>query len=355
MGILKNGKIVSLDFGSDSIKGVEGKYSKKGLLIDKCFTIELPKELYSDGEIKDLDQMTYLMRAGLSEYGIGQDDAHCVVNSSTVVMREVTLPKVTPEEIQAIINYQLEDYIPINAEDYIVKYISLGSRVEEGIEKLLLMLVGIPRTMIQSHLTLLKNVNLKPAVMDYHGNAIAKLLASGGTINETYSPGNTVACIDIGAKSTSLSIVENGLIRVAREIEIGFDYFVEQIGKKLPELEEDAIAEMIAGIEDISKKSSLEGDQAIVLETLRDNLYEMYDKLEMIFRYYKTREVSNEINLILIYGGFSRINGLDKMIREFFGIDSIKLKSMEKVKLQGDLGQYANAIGGLVRYSEVKK
>jgi type IV pilus assembly protein PilM len=355
LGIIKNGKIVSLDFGSDSVKGVEGRYSKKGIIVDKSFIIELPKKLYTDGEITDLDQMTYLLKSGLSEYGIGQYDVHCVVNSSTAVMREVTLPKVTPEEIESIINYQLEDYIPINAEDYIVKYISLGSRVEEGIEKLLLMLVGIPRTIIQSHLTLMKNVNLKPAAMDYHGNAIAKLIANGGMINETYNPGGTVACIDIGAKSTSLSIVENGVIRVAREIETGFDYFVEQIGRKLPELEEEEIAEMIAQIDDIGKKSATDDNSAIVTETLRDSLYEMFDKLEMIFRYYKTREVSNEINLILLYGGLSRLKGLEKMIRDFFGIESIKLKSMEKVKLQGDLSQYANAIGGLIRYSEVKK
>lgn len=355
MGILKNGKIVSLDFGSDSIKGVEGRYNKKGLLVDKCFTIELPKNLYTDGEITDLDQMTYLLKSGLSEYGIGQDDAHCVVNSSTVVMREVTLPKVSPAEVEAIINYQLEDYIPINAEDYIVKYISLGSRVEEGIEKLLLMLVGIPRTMIQSHLTLLKNVNLKPAVMDYHGNAIAKLIANGGMINETYAPNNTVACIDLGAKSTSLSIVEDGIIRVARELDTGSDYFFKEIEKKAPMYEEEEIIKLLSQLDDINRKPAGDSDEVVAIETLRDSLYEMYDKIEMIFRYYKTREVSNEINLIMLYGGLSKVKGLEKMFRDFFGIDTVVLKSMEKVKLNGDLNRYANAIGGLVRYSEVKK
>lgn len=355
MGILKNGKTISLDFGSDSIKGVEGKYTKKGVTVDKCFTIELPKNLYSDGEIKDLDQMTYLLRSGMSEFGIGQSITHCVVNSTTVVMREVTLPKVTPEEIEAIINYQLEDYIPINAEDYIVKYISLGSRVEDGIEKLLLMLVGIPRTMIQSHLTLLKNVNLKPMVMDYHGNAIAKLIASGGQINESYSNSNTVACLDIGARSASLAIVSDGVIRVAREIEIGADYLYDQIARKLPMLQEDDLIGLVDKIDDINKKTSGDDDLSVATETLRDGLYELYDKVEMIFRYYKTREVSNEINLILIYGGFSKIPGIDKMCRDFFDIETVRLKSLGNVKLNGELSTYANAIGGLIRYSEVKR
>ena len=355
MGILGSNKILSLDFGSDKIKCVEGKYSNKGIVVDKCFSIELPKGLYVDGEITDMDQMTYLLKTGLSDNKVGQLETHGVFNSSTVVMREVSLPMVNEAEIQSIINYQLEDYIPINPEDYVVKYISLGSRMEEGIEKLSVMLIGIPRNLIQSHLTLLKNVNLKPAVMDYHGNAIAKLIANGGQINDAYSNGATIACIDIGAKSTSLSIIEEGVIRVARELETGSEYFLEEIGKKLPELKEADLAELLDKIEDINIKSTGTDDLTIASETLRDKMYEMFDKIEMIFRYYKTREVSNEINLILLYGGFSNVKGLVKLCRDFFDIEAVRLKTLKRVKLNGELSQYANAIGGLIRYSEVKK
>lgn len=355
MGILDNGKTLSLDFGSDIIKGVVGKHSKKGIVVEKCFRIELPVGLYEDGEIKDLDQMTYLLRNGLSENNANQLATHAVINSTSVVMREVTLPKVSKEEIEAIITYQLEDYIPINPDDYIVKYLQLGSIVEEGVDKLLILLVGVPRTMIQSHLTLLRNVNLKPEVLDYHGNAIAKLISAGGLINDTYDNNRTIACIDLGAKFTDLTIIEDGKVRVARVIEKGFDAMVQSIKLRVPGINEEDILKLIDSIDDISRKPTMDEANAEFIEALRDNIYEVLDRVEMIFRYYKTREVSNEINFILLYGGLSAIKGIDKMCIDFFDLDAGILKSLNKIRFNDRLGLYANAIGGLIRLSEVKK
>lgn len=355
MGVLGSNKILSLDFGSDSIKGVEGKHTSKGIVVDKCFSVDLPKGLYVDGEITDLDQMTYLLRSGLSENKVGQLETHGVFNASSVVMREISLPKATKEEIEAIINYQLEDYIPINPEDYIVKYLELGSRMDDGVEKLVILLIGIPRTTIQAHLTLLKNVNLKPSVLDYHGNAIAKLIYQGGNINGAYNGLQNIACVDIGSGQTSVSIVEEGVIKVARVVERGTEFVLEEIRRKLPHLGDEQILEYMDGISDISKKNIGLDDEAILSETLRDNIYGILDMIEMIFRYYKTREVSNEIDLVILYGGLSKVNGIDNLFQEFFDLEVTRLKTMEKVKADCDLSQFANATGGLIRLKEVKK
>ncbi|WP_409227550.1 pilus assembly protein PilM [Gudongella sp. SC589] len=355
MGILGSSKILSLDFGTDSIKAVEGKHSGKGVIVDRCFKVDLPKGLYVDGEITDMDQMTYLLRTGLSENKVSQLETYGVFNSSSVVMREVKLPKAGPEEIEAIINYQLEDYIPINPEDYVVKYLELGTIFEEGVDKMVLLLVGIPRNTIQAHLTLLRNVNLKPTVLDYHGNAIGKLLQMGGEINNTYGSLENVACIDIGSSSTSVSIIEGGLIKVARVVERGMEFILEDIRRKLPHLEDDQILEYMDEIGDISQKRTGEDDEVILSETLRDNLFGILDMIEMIFRYYKTRDAGNKIDLVVIYGGLSKINGMDKLFKEFFDTESTKLKSLEKIKADCDMSQYANAIGGLIRLKEVKK
>ncbi len=355
MGILGSNKILSLDFGSDSIKGVEGKSTGKGVVVDRCFKVELPKGLYVDGEITDMDQMTYLLRTGLSENDVSQLETYGVFNSSSVVMREVTLPKASPAEIEAIINYQLEDYIPIKPEDYVVKYLDIGTMMDEGVEKMVLLLIGIPRNTIQAHLTLLKNVNLKPTVLDYHGNAIAKLLLQGGDINGSYRGKENIACIDMGLSQTSVSIVEDGLIKVARVVERGMEFILDEIKKQLPHLEEEQILQKISDIDDISVKQTEDDEDSVLAEALRENLFGILDMIEMIFRYYKTREVSNRIDLIIIYGGFSNIKGIDKLFSEFFDMEATRLKSLENIKADCDLNQYANAIGSLIRLKEVKK
>lgn len=55
MSFLSSKNTISIDFGTDSIKVVEGKYSKKGIVISKNFAVPVPRDLYINGEIQDMD------------------------------------------------------------------------------------------------------------------------------------------------------------------------------------------------------------------------------------------------------------------------------------------------------------
>ena len=355
LSLFGSSSVLSLDFGSDRIKGVVGKYSNKGINVDKSFMLSLPEGLYQDGEITDIDQLTYLLRNILSENGIGQLETYGVINSTAIILREVSLPTVSNEEIDSIISYQLDEYIPINPEDYVVKYLSLGKLQKDGVDYSQILLMGIPRAMIQAHLTLLKGADLKPTVLDYHGNAIAKLITEGGSINQGYPDASTFACVDLGYDFTQLSIIQDGKVKVARAIEFGSKDILDEIKNRMPFVGESEISDKIKRLEDISVKPSLDNADISFIEILRDNLFLLMDKIEMIIRYYNTRDTDNKIDLIILYGNFSQIIGLDTMFNEFFEIQTTKLLSLNKVKINNELSQFANATGALVRLKEVKK
>ena len=65
--------------------------------------------------------------------------------------------------------------------------------------------------------------------------------------------------------------------------------------------------------------------------------------------------MGNEINLVLLHGGLSKINGIENFFSESFNLPCLKLDSISKVQFNGDFSKYANAIGGLIRLDEVKK
>ena len=65
--------------------------------------------------------------------------------------------------------------------------------------------------------------------------------------------------------------------------------------------------------------------------------------------------MGNDIDVILLLGGMSNIDGIDKMFTNFFETPTLRLDSLEGVKFSGDLFRYANAIGGLIRLEVVKK
>lgn len=357
--LFDRGKVLSIDFGASEIKIVEGKYSKKGIIINKSFSIAVPENVYFNGQIEDMSELESVLEEGLKTYNIGSGSAIAVINSSMIITREITMPKVGSEQIESILKYQVGDYIPIHPDDYVVKHITLGTIVEDGIEKVKLLLIGVPKNIVESHFNLLKNVGLKPYVLDYQGNAMAKLLDYSDIINKDYNTVDLViASVDIGYSSTKLAIVKNGNIEVSRVIDIGsktlYSNLSDSFDCSLGELEEKVINIKDITHENNDQDEDISEDDRLVQLT-RDILQTIMEKIEEVFRYYTSRENSNIINLILLQGGVSNIKEIDSLFTNYFDISSVKLQDLEKIDLNKDLKTYSNAIGGLIRINEVKK
>lgn len=354
MGLF-NRKILSIDFGSYEIKVIEGKDTKNGIHILNYLTVKLPEDAYKDGEILDKDSIVKLLKDRLKENKIKTDLAYGVINSSSIITREITIPKVSDGEISSLIGFQVGEFLPIVPEDYIVNHIVLGSVENEEVEKLKILLIAVPKDLVISHLELMKEVNLKPEVLDYQGNAIAKLLKYSGSINENYNTRDIgIASIDMGYSSTKLTIVKNGKIEVSRVIDMGSETLYHNI-KSFFDYSLKESEEKVMDIENIIDEDEEFTDYFRLVNLTRTTLVNLMEKIEAIFRYYTSRESSNKINLILLQGGLSKISGLDNLFSNYFNISSIKLSSLDKVNIDGDLNTYCNAVGSLVRLVEVKK
>jgi len=332
-----------MEFCSDRVKVVVGRYQKKNITIDKCFSIPIPEDLYEDGIIKDTNKYLYELERGLSENKVTRGDVYGVINSSNIIIREISIPKVGANQIGAILNYQLDEYLPVDPQAYVVQYLPLDTVEENGVEKQNLMLIGVPKSIIEPHFNLLQNLGLKPLVLDYAGNAITKLIRFNDSINGVYDKNITIACVDLEHESTTLNIIEKGMMSISRVVK-------EEIR---PIVYEDAALTSDEAFWPVEGNEPFEQDNSAV-SGLKRNLGVILDGIDIVFRYYSSRETENDIDLILLHGYYSNIDGIENLIGNFFEIPCVKLNVLDKVKFYGDLADYANAIGGLIRVSGVK-
>jgi type IV pilus assembly protein PilM len=346
-------KVLSIDFGAYEAKIVEGKFSKKNITIYKNLSIKIPEGLYLNGEILDNEQLSYIIKNALKENKVSTELVYGIVNSSSIITREIIIPKVSDEEIEGILSFQIDDYIPVNPENYVVKYKLLGTFYEDNIEKLHLLLIGIPKIIVESHFNLLKEIGLKPVVLDYQGNAISKLLGFNTKINETYPIKDmTIACIDMGFNNTKITIGKNSLLQVSRVVEIGGKYIDQNIINML-DYSIDELEEKKKSIVDINEQNEECTDYNRLVNIARNSLESLMERIEIVFRYYKTREIGNEINLVLLHGGLSNIKEVDNLFSNYFNIPSINMSLLDKIDFNDNLLKYANCIGGLIRMDEV--
>jgi type IV pilus assembly protein PilM len=334
LGLFNKKTTISIEFCSDEVRVVEGRYNKKNIIVDKCFAIPVSEGLYEDGVIKDMEKFSDILQKGLSKNNVSHGDVYGVINSSNIIIREIRIPKVETKQIASILNYQMDEYLPVDPEGYVVQYIPLNIVEEEGVELQNVMLVGVPKFMVETHLNLLQNLGLKPVVLDYAGNAISKLIRLNDSVNGVYDKDITIACLDLEHESTALNITDNGLMSISRVVK-------EEISPVAYEPTFKTFDE------------SYDHDVAVV-SSLRGNLAVLLDRIDMVFRYYNSRETDNNIELVLIYGNYSHIDGIEELMSSYFDIPCVKLNVLDKVKFFGDLAMYANAIGALIRVNGVK-
>lgn len=348
-------KVLSIDFGADEIKIIEGQGSKKGINISKAFTVDLPKDVYHNGEILDQVAIVSSLKTSLKENKVSTNLTYGIINSSSIITREVSIPKVPEKEIASIINYQLDNFLPVDPEDYVVNHIVLGNNMEEEVEKLDILLVGVPKKMVLNHLDLIKEVGLKPEVLDFQSNSMAKLLEFNSMVNDYYTTRDVaIASVDMGYDSSKLTIIKNGKIEVSRVIDVGAKTVYENLSS-LFDYSYDEREDKVRSIEDINASSDEFDDYFRMLNITRTTLDNLLEKIEVVFRYYTSRQNLNFINYILLQGGFSNIEGIESLFSSYFNIPTVKLSSLDKIKWKGDFTKYANAIGGLIRNDEVQR
>ncbi|MFA9422832.1 MAG: pilus assembly protein PilM [Sedimentibacter sp.] len=337
MSLFNNKTTISMEFGADEVKVVEGRFNKKNIIVSKCFTIPVPDGLYEDGVIKDMEKFSYLLQKELSDKDVSHGEAYVVINSSSIIIREISIPKVEGKQIASILKYQLDEYFPVDPEGYVVQYIPLNVVEEEGVEIQNVMLVGVPKFMVETHYNLLQNLGLKPVALDYAGNAISKLIRLNDSINGLYDKNITIACVGLEQKSTALNITNKSLISISRVVK-------EEISPTIND------SPLVSFDEPYEQDVAIASDQDVaVASDIRAKLAVLLDKIDMVFRYYNSRETDNKIELVLIYGNYSHISGIEEIMSSYFDVPCVKLISLDKVKFYGDLAIYANAIGTLIR------
>jgi len=331
LNLFGNKKNVSIDIGSRDIKIVEGKANKKNIIINNTANVDMPKDIYFDGRILDMHQLSNYLKSALKDNSISSSNATVVINSSNIITREIVLPKVSDSEIDSILHYQIQDYIPIDPDDYLFQYLNLGIVYEDGIERLNLLLIAVPRIIVESHYKLLDNVGIKPEVMDFQGNAISKLLNHFDLLNESLpTKDKTVAAISLDYDNTKINIISNGGLKVSRVVSLGLSNL----------------------LDDLQEESGLD-EGALLKEIGNIDLSPLFESIDMVLQYYNTREIGNSIDYILLHGVCSQVEGLETSFNNYFNLNAVKLSSLDRFRTDIDLGLYSNAIGGLIRMDEV--
>jgi type IV pilus assembly protein PilM len=215
--------LVGVDIGASSIKVAQLKESRKKLQVIRWGWAPLPPQTIIDGHVMNSGAVTEALARIFHDGKIGQRD----VDGQSVIVRKITVPIMTPNELDEQIHWEAEQHIPFDIKLMSIDYEVLRRRPEAG--QMDLLLVAAKKDEISDYAAILRGAKLRPTVVDINAFTIQNIFEQ----QRGLLPDGTIALLNLGAAVSSLNIVTKGVSAFTREITNAGNAITEEIRKAL--------------------------------------------------------------------------------------------------------------------------
>jgi type IV pilus assembly protein PilM len=316
LGMGKQKPLVGLDIGSSSIKAVELKGTRHGYELVSFGLQPLAQDTVVDGAIMDAP----LVAAGISnifdQQKIKTKNVATAVSGHSVIVKRVTLPSMTEEELFDRIQTEASQHIPFDIAD-----VNLDHQILETVDTQMdVLLVAVKKDKILNHTNVLAQAGKTPTVVDIDAFALQNCFE----VNYDPDPGQTVALLNIGASVMNINIVRNAIPLFTRDVSVGGNQYTDALQKELDLSFEDAErlkkGESIAGV--------AEEQRTTILRSVSDILVL---EIQKTFDFFRATASGENIQRIYVAGGTARVPGLVDLLREEFAMPVEELYPFRKI------------------------
>jgi len=336
----KRNRLVGLDIGSKTIKAAEVIESKKGFVLSKFGMSEIAPGLIEDGAIKDPEAVAEILRNLFKIYGIKNSNVAVSIGGYSVIVKKISVPTATEDQLQDTISFEAEQYIPFDINDVNLDFQILGEN-ENNPNQMNVLLVAAKKEMVNDYVNLAELAGLEPRIIDVDAFALQNIFEQ----NYDLSGDTNIALIDIGASKTSLNILKGDNSVFMRDVSLGCG----QINQKIATLIDCSMeeAETIKFGEGTDKISA-EDLSDIISAVVADWCTEIRRALDFFYSTYP----DDQIKQIILSGGGGNIQELRQLLAvetsaevttinpfQRFYIDSEKFDTeyMEKIAPQASI------------------
>ena len=310
--------VVGIDVGSYAVKVVLFKLEAGAYQLKAWGHLPLGAKADAGPDEKKAAVINAL-RAFFIEKGVKIKDAATSLSGNAVIVRYVKFPRLTRAELMSTLATEAEPFIPFDINEVQLGFHILSEIVEDGQKKMETVLVAAKRDLVVQRLEILQGAGLTPAIIDVDSFALENVHEK--TRDPKEGPGATLY-LNIGHMVTNLSIVENGVTRVVRDMFISGNTMTKAIMKAFQC--DAAKAEELKHSRGVfvdpaeKEKALADGDRdglgvsQAVGQVARDLVAEVHRSVD----FYLSQGPDRSIGRIMLTGGTARLKNLDKHLAQ---------------------------------------
>jgi len=224
----KSKNVVGLDIGSSAVKLVELKEKKGGAFsLVKLGLERLSPEAIVDGSIMDSSMVVETISKLNSEKAIKNSNYATSLSGHSVIIKKITLPAMSPEELSESIQWEAEQYIPFDINDVNLDYVPL-TQPGSG-DNIDVILVAVKKEKINDYTSVISQTGKVPVLVDVDAFAVQNAYETNYDVED----GKVLALVNIGASVTNVNVLSGGSSLFWRDITFGGNQYTDAIQREL--------------------------------------------------------------------------------------------------------------------------
>ncbi|MFH1861235.1 MAG: type IV pilus assembly protein PilM [bacterium] len=311
---------VGLDIGSHSIK--IALIEKSGSNFRLASHLVLP--LYHSGEMFDPDGpkkavvVPHLMEA-FNQLGLAPRRVKHLVSSiggQAVAAKEIKSIQMTDEEMDSALLLEARKHLPLDGSETIVDYQILGDDPHEA-DKIRVLLVAATRRHFQTHLETLRDIELKPGMVDIDQLANINMYISQNDLPDD----GVLIFLNLGCRKTNFTVLGRKSLFFTRDIAIAGYTFTQELMKRYNlSYEEAERAKATQGMSpNLPLVETMSNDGTIQLAE-KATMERLGDEINRSLRYYVKETGQSFFHRMLLTGGTALLKGLDTYLEKKFNL-----------------------------------
>lgn len=296
--------VIGLDIGSTSIRAVEARYGKGGVVLTGFGTAVLPQGAVQGGVIEDDAAVIAALKKIWETAKFRSRDVVLGVTNRQVVVREMSVSNLPDRELRKSLPFQVRQVLPLPVEQSILDFYRLEDPgTSQNVRGLL---IAAPKQPVLTAVQTTERAGLRVARVDLASFALLRAVSQLDSQVE--------AIVDIGARTTTVLVHADGEPLIVRTIPRGGDEITDMMAKRL--------GVEAAEAESIKCRVGLgpDADPKIAI-VARVAVRPLVSEIRSSFAYLTSGEQHTQVTRLALSGGGALLPGLAGILGEQLGVE----------------------------------
>lgn len=308
--------MIGLDIGSHTVKAVEiaRKSRDKGFDLRSFGQAPLQPEAIVQGAFLNSSAIVDSIREAIESGRVRSKDVAASVSGHSVIVKRVSLPQMSREELEGQIQWEAEQYIPFDVNEVNLDFQILMANPDEG--QMDVLLVAAKKDLIDDYVQVITEAGLNPVAIDVAAFAVQNAYE----MNYEQDPTRVVALVNIGAQVVNINVIRNGIPAFTRDIMTGGSHYTEEIQKALSISYEEA--ERIKLGEPKAGAAARDVIPQEVEQAMRSVSDTVIGEISRSLDFFAATAADARISRVMLSGGAARTAGLAAAFKSRTGIET---------------------------------